>query len=299
MSILRRRHSGNFAIIGNAVLCDETLSAEGLGVICYLIGRPDNWVLQPGQLADRFQCGRDRIQRIIRELVDAGYIRRTNVRSRNTGAFLGIEYLVLDTKDSPLPENYVADLPQPENPAAAPETELPEPGNPAPVNPPLINTDSNKTESNSSRNRTRKPRRQIAYTEEFERDVWGPYQRKDGTSKANAFKKYQALPPEDQDRVKATIPIYWRMAERSKFDHHLEFFISRRIFETVPLAGTTPTVLQAPAPAIDRPTWETFARLYETNSRWNPAWGPEPGHPRCQMPADLQRKFVNGGLTQH
>jgi len=156
-------------------------------------------------------------------------------------------------------------------------------------------------ESSVNHKKEPSPRRRkaIAYTEEFERDVWGPYQRKDGTSKANAFKKYQALPPEDQDRVKATIPIYWRMAERSKFDHHLEFFISRRIFETVPLAGTTPTVLQAPAPAIDRPTWETFARLYETNSRWNPAWGPEPGHPRCQMPADLQRKFVNGGLTQH
>lgn len=286
MSILRRVHTANFTIVGNAMLNDVALSAEALGMICYLLGKPHNWVLRPGELADRFDCGDDRTRRIIKELIDAGYIRKVRARDPATQQWGPVEYIVMDTKAEPLPENTDVAPDQPENP--------PLENPPLAFTPPTKNIDK-KTDSKKSI--SRKVRKQIAYSDEFERDIWAPYQRKDGTSKANAFKKYQACTPEDQERIKATIPIYWRMAERAKFDHHLEFFISRRIFETIPLA-TTVTVLQGGAPApIDRSTWETFARIYANNSRWNPAWGPEPGHPRCQMPLDLQQQFVNGGLT--
>lgn len=132
-----------------------------------------------------------------------------------------------------------------------------------------------------------KKRKVIAYTEEFERDIWGPYPMKAGTSKANAFKKWMELPDIEQQQVKTAIPVYARMEERKKFSHHLEFFVSRRIFETVGIIDGA-----APVAEMDRNSWEIASRIYANSSNWHRQWGPEPGHPRCLMPPDLQQKFV-------
>lgn len=286
MSVLRRVHTNNFTIIGNACLCDESLSAEALGVICYLIGRPNNWTLRQGQLSERFRCGADRIQRILKELIEAGYIRKARARDPKTQVWQAVEYIVLDTKDEPLPENTevalcVTDEPPVENPS------LDFPG--------LLRTEDTKTDSKKE---PRKPKRAKAgeYTEEFLQSIWQPYPRKTNTSKINAFKKYTALSLGDQAALRAAIPAFAlsKRGTEEQFIPHLEFFISRRIFETVAPAPGSVT-----APEIDRKTWENMAQLYASNSRWSPQFGPEPGERGCRMPADLQQPFVNPGLTSH
>lgn len=129
------------------------------------------------------------------------------------------------------------------------------------------------------------------YSEEFERDIWQPYPRKEGTSKSNAFKKWEALSPEDQQRLKNSIPAYCLLKKGSDFIHHLEFYISRRIFETIGLR-----VPEGHQPAqIDRQSWENIAKIFANNSNWQRDLGPEPGRPGCRMPPDLQNKF----LTAH
>lgn len=278
MSVLRRIHTNNFTIIGNALLNDRALSAEAVGVICYLIGKPHDWTLRPGELAERFDCGADRIQRILKELIEAGYIRKVRQRNSETQQWLAAEYIVLDTRDEPLPENTLVateDSPPMENPMLA--------------FPALQRKDSTKTESNkSSKKKTRKA---IAYTEEFERDIWGPYPMKAGTSKANAFKKWSDLSEPEQQQVKTAIPVYTRMEERKKFTHHLEFFLSKRIFETVGIVDTTARA--APA-QFDRKTWENLSKIYTSTNNWHREWGPEPGERACAMPVDLQQQFVTG-----
>lgn len=101
--IIRRRHNGNFTVIGNAPMDDKALAAEALGVLCYLRSRPDNWTVLPRQLQDRFGCGRDRIYRILKELIQAGYIIRRQLRGADS-TWKSLEYLVLDEPNQPFPE---------------------------------------------------------------------------------------------------------------------------------------------------------------------------------------------------
>lgn len=294
MTIMRRIHTSNFTIIGNACLCDESLSAEALGVICYLIGRPHDWTLRQGQLSGRFKCGADRIQRILRELIAAGYIRKIRHRDPATQKWQAVEFIVLDTKDEPLPENtYVA-------PATMDEPQV---ENPSMDFPALLRTEDNKTDSKKE---PRKSKRAKAgdYTEDFLQTVWQPYPRKTNTSKMNAFKKYTALGEADQAAVRTAVPAFAvsKRGTEEQFIPHLEFFISRRIFETVGVLSESAAALSEPAP-IDRQTWENLGRIYNSTNNWHREWGPEPGHPKCRMPPDLQQRFipgnVNTGLTAH
>lgn len=131
-NIIRRVHNANFTIIGNRCLQDEALSSDSLGVLCYLLGKPNDWQVMLGDLMRRFKCGKDKIQRVMRELIEAGYIHRE--QDRDGGMFGSIRYVVYDDPDSP----------QPENPVTAPQPEKPATAKPAPGNPPLLNTESNK-----------------------------------------------------------------------------------------------------------------------------------------------------------
>lgn len=132
VNIIRRVHNANYTIIGNRCLQDETLSAESLGVLCYLLGKPNDWQVMMADLMRRFGCGRDKMQRIIRELIEVGYVHRE--QAREAGAFGSTRYVVYSDPDSP----------QPENPVTAPQPEKPATAKPAPGNPPLLNTESNK-----------------------------------------------------------------------------------------------------------------------------------------------------------
>ncbi len=94
MTIIRTIHENNFTIIANGCLQDDTLSAEALGVLCYLLGRPDNWTVRPTQLAARFDCGREKIDRILKELIEKNYIVKTQTRNPATKTWNPIEYTV-------------------------------------------------------------------------------------------------------------------------------------------------------------------------------------------------------------
>ncbi len=139
-----------------------------------------------------------------------------------------------------------------------------------------------------------KKRKAEEYTSEFETSVWMPYPRRTNTSKLNAFKKWLALTPEQQALVISTIP-HFAAAKRAsgteeKFIPHLEFYISRRIFETVGIGSNMGD--PSAVPQLDRQTWENLAKIYDAQNNWRRDWGPEPGSPGCRMPADLQAKFV-------
>jgi len=144
--IIRRRRNRNYTVINNDPFDDPRLSTAALGVLCYLRSRPDNWNVIPAQLAKRFNCGRDHMQRCLKELAEANYIKFNRIRDQS-GAFVGGEYLVYDEPEestdkkdvSRKPENPVVAECQPEKPEQdKPREEKPQQENPAE----LLNKDS-------------------------------------------------------------------------------------------------------------------------------------------------------------
>jgi len=137
MSIKRApRPETRFYILDKDISEDMRLSWEARGLLIYLLGKPDNWVVSIKHLmkqtvaCTRKRSGRDSIRAIIGELVELGYM-EVNQR-RNDGNFDGVDYIVHETPYSPA---ILEDSPETDNPAAvtSPETGLPAAAEAAPA----------------------------------------------------------------------------------------------------------------------------------------------------------------------
>ncbi|PZU87334.1 MAG: hypothetical protein DI527_18835 [Chelatococcus sp.] len=139
--IIRRRRTRNFTIVENEVFNDERLSLDAMGLLAWLRSRPDDWCLSVDHLRTRFKVGRDTMHRLVRELVEAGWITRQRQRDEVTKAFTGMEYVVLDEAappnaggDAEKPSPEIQDVAQPDRGGlfpvcAEPHTDLPGPAN--------------------------------------------------------------------------------------------------------------------------------------------------------------------------
>lgn len=115
--MIERENPGQvpYTTFTNELLNDPDLTAEALGVLVYLLSKPANWRVMPAELAKRFGCGRDRVYKILANLLEAGYARRGQARDQ-TGSFASYNYIISANR-SPLPENTeAADLPHTDSP---------------------------------------------------------------------------------------------------------------------------------------------------------------------------------------
>jgi hypothetical protein len=58
--IIRRKVNRNFTVIPNEIMNDERLSFEALGLLGFLLSRPDNWHVIVDNLRSRGGLGRDK-----------------------------------------------------------------------------------------------------------------------------------------------------------------------------------------------------------------------------------------------
>lgn len=132
--IIRRKYTKNFCIMPGEVFEDRRLSLDALGLLSYLRSRPDDWSVSLAHLSDLFGVGKDKMQRIMRELIDTGWVVRQTARAVGRGTFAGSDYVVNDEPS----DSAAGASPQPENQAtakrAAPQPGLPAPGDPEPEN---------------------------------------------------------------------------------------------------------------------------------------------------------------------
>jgi len=94
---------------------DRTLSFEARGMLAYLLSKPDDWAADVRDLQQ--ECGRDKVYKVLRELVEHGYITdRVRTRSKE-GTWQYSDYIVHETpcESTPLPEKPYTDAPYTEN----------------------------------------------------------------------------------------------------------------------------------------------------------------------------------------
>ncbi len=111
--IVKRKHSGSFAVIPNLTANDEQLSIDALGMLVFLLSKPNDWQVNVANLRKRFGIGRDRVYSLLKQLETAGYVRKTQPKKGQSKQFCAVEYIVFDTPEAakseelsePLPEN--------------------------------------------------------------------------------------------------------------------------------------------------------------------------------------------------
>lgn len=71
-----RVHSRGYTVLQNDLVLDASLTWEARGMMGYLLSRPPGWILQKSDLIARSPAGREKVERILKELETAGYIIR-------------------------------------------------------------------------------------------------------------------------------------------------------------------------------------------------------------------------------
>jgi hypothetical protein len=95
MSIIRvERKSQPYTMIANATLQDTSISLEARGLLTYLLSKPDTWAVVVTWLQTEMNVGRVKLNRIIKELENAGYIETRIIRE--DGKIVQYERIVLE-----------------------------------------------------------------------------------------------------------------------------------------------------------------------------------------------------------
>lgn len=88
-----KRHEP-FSITFHRQARDRRLSLEARGLFSLLMSFPDNWVFRSKHLRDNGRCGRDRMQRMLRELREAGYLTIEKLRATDgSGRMVGSRWV--------------------------------------------------------------------------------------------------------------------------------------------------------------------------------------------------------------
>lgn len=99
------KQDGDFVLVHKKFIYDSKLSARAKGVLLYLLSRPNDWQIYTSEIQKHMTDGIKSVNSAVKELMDAGYIKRTLKRSEK-GTFKGYEYLVYEIPtETPFAEN--------------------------------------------------------------------------------------------------------------------------------------------------------------------------------------------------
>ncbi len=130
-TIFRINKPDNYVTINRHLLEDVRLSYEARGLLACMLAKPNDWIFHITFFIKNSPAGRDKVRRIFNELIAAGYIVKTDGRSR-TGKFGSPQYTVYESPVSDSQANITS--PKPDKPS----TINPLTDNPATVNPSLL-----------------------------------------------------------------------------------------------------------------------------------------------------------------
>ncbi len=94
-TIFRVKKTNNFFILSRFVAQDERMSLEARGLLIFLLSMPDDWIVCISHLVKISPARKDKIRRIIKELIKFNYIKKEEKRTEE-GRFLNPEYIVYE-----------------------------------------------------------------------------------------------------------------------------------------------------------------------------------------------------------
>ncbi len=215
MSIVRVEHDRNkpYTIVDNRTINDESLSWDALGLLTWLLSKPDHWTVRVQALQNNRKAGKHLINRLLKELETSGYLTRKQVRADN-GTWL-LESLVRELSDQ-------CRKSAPVDRKSADQCGLAGAAEPATDNPPLVSTELANTEEANNKTPECNPfvgkRTQTIIVNAWDQ-FWNLYPKK--TEKTAADKAWQKLKPDLAlqttilTRLKTFIATDWRDTEKA------------------------------------------------------------------------------------
>jgi len=181
MAIIKTRRASNFTTIPNELLNDSRLNWKELGLLVYLLSKPESWSVRTEALVIERGVGKDAVYVMLKKLRDTGYAKLIKYSNGTT------EWIIYDkpNTENPDQDNPNMEEPEQENTDLAitltdtPYTENPNQGNPDQDNPDvLVKKDNKKINNSQLPNATQEKTKQIKivkiksdFPESFEVDM--------------------------------------------------------------------------------------------------------------------------------
>ena len=190
----------NFTRVPNKLINDKSLSAKAKGIFTYLMSKPDDWNFYLTEICAHFTDGKTAIQSGIKELEDAGYLKRKR-KMNKLGRFEGWVWII-DATDND--ENR--------------QTENPPDGKPDRRKTLSYNkTDDTKTNNTNTDN--------IHAFAQF----WELYDKK--VDRKRALQRWGGLKQKDIDAIMEFVPIYKKSVRHKQYMKNPDTFLNSRIWE--------------------------------------------------------------------
>lgn len=272
MTHIIRRMNGNFTVVQNSIVNDERLSLEAIGLLTWLLSKPDNWRVIQNHIGAVFKIGRDKVRRLINELIECGYLQRQTVRDE-AGEFVGVDYIIYDSHpmtENPAPDNPAPVKPTPDNKALVKKEreqilkgtpEAPQKPTTSPVPEPIPKPQTD-TDAQFEALKAEYPRRKTD-------QGWGEARR--------AFS--QALKRSSFETIVAGARAYAAHCKANgnagtDYVHKLRTFLANDKWDD--FLGQT-----------EAAEWQRRLAAARRMASWDTKWGPMPGQPGCLAPAAL------------
>ncbi|MGL5777580.1 hypothetical protein [Cetobacterium sp.] len=96
--IIKNHHTQNYTTIYNSFAQDKSLTLELRGFGIYLLSMPSNWNINPNQLRLELNIGRDKVTKLINDLIEKGYMfkQQKNLTFTKKGELKNIYYFCDD-----------------------------------------------------------------------------------------------------------------------------------------------------------------------------------------------------------
>lgn len=103
MPILRKEKKNNFTVIDNKILKNKELSLKAKGLLCIMLGLPDDWNFSETGLTELSSDGATSVRSALQEIIEKGYLTRERIRDKN-GLLRDVLYTVYE---EPILENRI------------------------------------------------------------------------------------------------------------------------------------------------------------------------------------------------